>query len=250
MYTAIDRIIKADYAIDSNLMIVMAIIGCLTNITMIIVLSYNQKSHRKFMMPKIFSADSTNDKIDLMVSNNINIRAAFIHVIGDLIQSFGVLLAAVIIYFNPTLKIADPICTICFSLIVVCTTIPIIVDIIYVFAEAFPRHLNYEALVSKLSAVEGVNEVHDLKVWHLGIDSYALNTHIRIDKNFKSLDTIDALYRACHASLLQFNRFEHINIQFELTDFLEQTQQELTGYFTPFKDVNKNLSADSSEEIE
>lgn len=56
-------------------------------------------------------------------SANINVRAAAVHVLGDLLQSIGVLIAAVIIKFIPTAKMADPICTLIFSVIVVCTTL-------------------------------------------------------------------------------------------------------------------------------
>jgi len=54
---------------------------------------------------------------------NVNIRAAMIHVIGDLIQSIGVLIASIVIYFYPSMNILDPICTFLFSIIVIFTTV-------------------------------------------------------------------------------------------------------------------------------
>lgn len=63
---------------------------------------------------------------------NINVRAAFIHVLGDVLQSIGVFCAAIIIYFKPTWQLADPICTFIFSVIVLCTTITIMKDAILV----------------------------------------------------------------------------------------------------------------------
>ena len=68
-------------------------------------------------------------------SSNINLRAAAIHVIGDFIQSIGVLIAALIIHFKPEYKIADPICTFVFSALVFATTVPILKDIYYVLME-------------------------------------------------------------------------------------------------------------------
>jgi zinc transporter 2 len=61
-----------------------------------------------------------------------------IHVIGDIIQSIGVLIAAIVIYFEPSYKIADPICTFFFSLLVIITTIPTLKDCLYVLMEASP----------------------------------------------------------------------------------------------------------------
>ncbi|CAF4329410.1 unnamed protein product, partial [Rotaria magnacalcarata] len=58
-------------------------------------------------------------------TKNINVRAAIIHVIGDFVQSVGVLCAAILIKFKPEYKLADPICTFIFSVLVLFTTITI-----------------------------------------------------------------------------------------------------------------------------
>ena len=66
---------------------------------------------------------------------NINVKAAFIHVIGDFVQSLGVLTAALIIFFKPEWKIVDPICTFVFSFLVLGTTISILRNTINVLME-------------------------------------------------------------------------------------------------------------------
>ena len=66
---------------------------------------------------------------------NINVKAAFIHVIGDFVQSLGVFTAALIIYFKPEWKIVDPICTFIFSVLVLCTTISILRNTLNVLME-------------------------------------------------------------------------------------------------------------------
>lgn len=63
---------------------------------------------------------------------NMNVRAAFIHVIGDVIQSVGVFMAAGVIYFWPQYAIVDPICTFVFSIIVLFTTFTIMKDALLV----------------------------------------------------------------------------------------------------------------------
>ncbi len=68
-------------------------------------------------------------------STNINVRAAFIHVVGDLIQSVGVFVAALVIYLRPELKQVDPICTFVFSVIVLLTTVAILKDALTVLME-------------------------------------------------------------------------------------------------------------------
>ena len=56
----------------------------------------------------------------------MNVSAAYLHVLGDMLMSVGVIIAATIIYFDENLWWADPICTYLFSIIVVFTTVPII----------------------------------------------------------------------------------------------------------------------------
>lgn len=63
---------------------------------------------------------------------NINVRAAFIHVLSDFVQSLGVFIAALVIYFKPEWNIIDPICTFLFSILVLGTTIAIMKDALLV----------------------------------------------------------------------------------------------------------------------
>ena len=70
---------------------------------------------------------------------NVNISAAIIHIIGDIVQSVGVVIAAIIIYFYPNFIIADPICTFFFSIIVFFTTIGITKTCINILMESCPE---------------------------------------------------------------------------------------------------------------
>jgi len=55
----------------------------------------------------------------------VNVRAAFIHIIGDIVQSVGIVIASLVVYFKPEWRIVDPICTFIFSIIVMFTTFKI-----------------------------------------------------------------------------------------------------------------------------
>lgn len=63
---------------------------------------------------------------------NMNVRAAFIHVVSDFMQSLGVFVASLVIYFKPEWNIIDPICTFLFSVLVLGTTIAIMKDALLV----------------------------------------------------------------------------------------------------------------------
>lgn len=65
-------------------------------------------------------------------------RAAIVHMVGDMVQSIGVIIAAVIIYVKPDWTIADPICTFLFSILVMLTTVPIFTDAMRFLMENSP----------------------------------------------------------------------------------------------------------------
>jgi cation diffusion facilitator family transporter len=109
---------------------------------------------------------------------NINIRAAVVHVIGDMLQSIGVIIAAVLIYIWPETKIADPICTYLFSILVIITTIPVFKDCMRILMESTPKGIDTSKIRNKIMEVEGVQAVTDLHVWSLAGNKNILTAHI------------------------------------------------------------------------
>uniref|UniRef100_A0A1Q3FVA5 Putative zn2+ transporter n=1 Tax=Culex tarsalis TaxID=7177 RepID=A0A1Q3FVA5_CULTA len=112
---------------------------------------------------------------------NLNVRAAIIHVIGDFIQSVGVLLAAIVIKFAPNLKIFDPICTFLFSLIVLVTTTRIFRDSMRILLDAVPSNVSLEKLSTELGCIAGVKAVHDLNVWSVSMGLHVMTVHLMVD---------------------------------------------------------------------
>lgn len=72
----------------------------------------------------------------------MNVRAAIVHMIGDMVQSLGVIAAAIIIYVKPDWTIADPICTFLFSILVMFTTVPIFKDCMRFLMESAPKDMD------------------------------------------------------------------------------------------------------------
>ncbi|KAE8740003.1 hypothetical protein FOCC_FOCC014519 [Frankliniella occidentalis] len=114
---------------------------------------------------------------------NINVRAAAIHVLGDLIQSIGVFIAAVVIKFNPAAKIADPICTFLFAVVVLGTTVPLLKDAGFILLEGFPQTISYSQVLTVLKDIPGVRHVHSLHVWSLTAGKHALAVHLAVDSS-------------------------------------------------------------------
>lgn len=112
-------------------------------------------------------------------SNNVNVRAAYIHVLGDAIQSLGVLFASIVIWFFPNMQIADPLCTFLFTFIVLLTTFQLIGNTLNVLMEGTPPGISLVEVYDCLCSIPGVQEVDDLHIWSVTLGKPALSAHIK-----------------------------------------------------------------------
>ncbi|KAL5509432.1 hypothetical protein EMCRGX_G004806 [Ephydatia muelleri] len=117
------------------------------------------------------------------LAQDINVRAAFIHVIGDLIQSVGVVIAGYIIKFEPTWKVADPLCTFLFS-IQWCSSPP-------QTSSEMPS-LSLWKVKRDLGKVAGVKHAHSLHIWSLTLTRTALAAHLALEPGVNYQDVLDA----------------------------------------------------------
>ncbi|KAL4497075.1 hypothetical protein ABPG72_002231 [Tetrahymena utriculariae] len=121
--------------------------------------------------------------------DNYNLRAAMIHVLGDLLQSIGVLIAAFLIYFLGGddgfnyWHLADPICTYIFSILVLLTTKNVSIDCFKVLMEGTPSQIDVQNFKEKLQKIANVMEIHDLHIWQLSQGKPSLTCHIFISEN-------------------------------------------------------------------
>lgn len=163
LFEAVFRIIEPQ-EVNGSFMLITAVFGLLCNIIMAKVLhsspghshshSHNHPgsdNHQQFNR-------SDRDSLIIHAHNhshmeNVNLRAAFLHILGDLLQSIGVIIAAIIICIEPSWQMADPICTFLFSVIIVFTTVPITKQAISVLMEASPLGINLEQLNTDLQSV-------------------------------------------------------------------------------------------------
>ena len=108
---------------------------------------------------------------------NYSIRAAYIHILGDLVQTIGVLIASALIWAVPSWHLADPICTFTFSILVLFTTFQIVASAYHSLLNSVPEGLDLARLASDLRHLPAVRNVHDLHVWSFGQDRLCLTAH-------------------------------------------------------------------------
>ncbi len=138
------------------------------------------------------------------------VRAVFVHVISDLIGTFGVLIAGALVYFTGVWQ-ADPAVSILIGALVLCSSWGLVREGVDILMESVPAHVDLERLRDDLLAVEGAEEVHDLHVWCLTSHQYALAAHcvVRAD-----IDQDRVLHEMCEVLRVNFN-IRHMTVQLE-----------------------------------
>eukprot|EP00903_Cladosiphon_okamuranus_P011809 g11097.t1 len=117
--------------------------------------------------------------VKLKKEKNINMEAAVLHAVTDLVQSSGVLLAGLLIWYDPRLKWVDPIATLFFVALVVNSTRWLLKQAFNVLLEGVPDSIDYDQLRKRLSEIHGVTDLHCLHVWSLTLGRTVVSAHIR-----------------------------------------------------------------------
>jgi cobalt-zinc-cadmium efflux system protein len=112
--------------------------------------------------------------------NDLNIRSAFVHMLGDLLGSFAIIGGALAIRYTGWQQV-DPLLSILIGLLIVWTAWDIIQESLNILLEGLPRGLELQSVVASMSRVEGVLDVHDLHIWSLGSSTHALSCHVLIE---------------------------------------------------------------------
>ncbi|XP_027725967.1 zinc transporter 4 isoform X2 [Vombatus ursinus] len=182
LYEAVQRTIHMNYEINGDIMLITAAIGVAVNIIMGFLLnqSGHHHSHSHSPPPNSPTTGPGHGHGHNQGSGSLAVRAAFVHALGDLVQSIGVLVAAYIIRFKPEYKIADPICTYIFSLLVAFTTFRIIWDTVVIILEGVPSHLNVDYIKEALLKIEDVHSVEDINLWSLTSGKTAAIVHLQL----------------------------------------------------------------------
>jgi cobalt-zinc-cadmium efflux system protein len=110
---------------------------------------------------------------------NLNLRGAFLHVLGDLFGSLAAIGAGVLILWRDW-RWADPAFSVIISLLIIYSAWRLLSDAVNILLEGAPSHINPAAVEEAMRTVEGVNEVHDLHIWTITSDRHALTAHVVI----------------------------------------------------------------------
>ncbi|KZS48687.1 zinc transporter ZitB [Paenibacillus glucanolyticus] len=146
------------------------------------------------------------------VKNNVNLRSAYLHVIGDALGSVGAIVAGIVmIAFG--WYIADPIISILVSILILKSAWRIIQNTVHILMEGVPASVHPEAVTKSLLSITGVTGIHDLHIWTITSNFDSLSCHVVIADD---IDSFDVLQQAIDLLDTQFH-IEHATIQIENT---------------------------------
>ena len=146
---------------------------------------------------------------------DLNIRSAYLHMLGDAAASLGVVIAGIIIAFT-SLFIADPIVSIIFALLVLWSSWSIFTESIQMLLEGIPVGMELNKVESAIRNVSGVLDMHDLHVWTVSSGLIACTCHILVaEQNVSTAQKIQA--EVAHELEHDF-KISHSTIQIEVED--------------------------------
>jgi cobalt-zinc-cadmium efflux system protein len=144
--------------------------------------------------------------------HDINVRSAFVHMLGDALGSVGIIGGAIVIGYTGWVGV-DPALSILIGLLIVWTARDIIHESLNILLEGLPRGIELRDVTSSMRGVEGVMDVHDLHIWSLGSSTHALSCHVLIEDVPPSAS--DAILRRLNAVLKDRFHISHTTVQFE-----------------------------------
>lgn len=156
--------------------------------------------------------------------HDLNMRGAWLHVMGDALGSVAAIVAGVLIYVFGWLW-ADAVSSILISLIIIFGAWNLIKESVNVLLEGTPAHINLKAVEETLRATEFVSDVHDLHVWTITSGMEALSVHIIHQKEISQAELLKTLRTKLHDEF----GIDHLTIQMETHESGDKTHPCFSG---------------------
>jgi len=186
-YEAVKRIMEPE-AVEGGLMMIIAGIGLLANLVAVILLR----------------SDST---------KNINVKAAYLHLLGDTLTSVAVIIGGILIYFFRIYWI-DPVITIVIGLYILKETWGILKQTNDILMQGVPDGINLEIIRNDLEGIPEIANIHHVHVWNLDDHSIHFECHVDLKADYL-ISATNTIQEKIESILLEKYQIGHVTIQFE-----------------------------------
>ncbi len=187
-YEAYQRFMHPE-VISSGKMFVVALVGLIANVACAYILKGGGHGHE----------------------HSLNVRAAFLHMLGDTLSSVGVIIGAAIIYYTNWF-IVDPIISVMLCVLILIWSYKLVMESVDVLLEATPEGINIDEVIGSLKQIPGVDNAHDIHIWTITSGMYSMSGHI--DTKDMLISDTTRLSKEINRILSQKFKIGHTVIQF------------------------------------
>jgi cobalt-zinc-cadmium efflux system protein len=149
---------------------------------------------------------------------NMNVRGAYLHVLGDLLASVGVLIAAILIRYTGWL-VADPIASVLTTILILRGSWQLVRESVDILLESTPPHIDLEVVRTQLEAIPGIESVHDVHVWSVTPRMVAMSAHAIV----RDAEAHQHALEHIHDAMRLFG-IQHVTIQLEGREMNEREE--------------------------
>lgn len=175
--------------ISSGKMFLVAFIGLIANVVCAFILMRGEAEHK----------------------HSLNVKAAFLHMLGDTLSSVGVLIGAAVIYYTNWFVI-DPIISVLLCVLILVWSYKLIMESVDVLLEATPKEINIDEVIASLKQIPGIDDAHDIHIWTITSGMYAMSGHI--DTRDMMISETTKLSKEINHILSEKFKIGHVVIQF------------------------------------
>jgi cobalt-zinc-cadmium efflux system protein len=150
------------------------------------------------------------------VEHNLNVRSAYLHILGDALGSVGAIIAALLVTLFGW-NWADPIVSVLVALLILRSAWGVLKSVIHILMEGAPEGIDSEEVRKALLSVKGVRDVHDLHIWTITSGIPAISGHLLVQEDGEcqhilreALAKLESQFDLTHATL-QIEKFEGLH---------------------------------------
>jgi cobalt-zinc-cadmium efflux system protein len=140
---------------------------------------------------------------------NLNVRGAYLHVLGDLLAQIGTVVAAILIRYTGWLM-ADPIVSFLTTALIIRGAWILIRESVDILLESTPRHIDLNGVREQLEAIPGIESVHDLHVWSVTPRMVAMSAHAIVRDSAAHQHALEHIHDA-----MRLFGIQHVTVQLE-----------------------------------
>jgi cobalt-zinc-cadmium efflux system protein len=221
------------------------ILAALVNSTTLVIIALGifYEAYRRFIDPPEVQADILigvgliaviiNVVTALLVrrgaESDLNIRAAFLHLMGDVVSTIGAVIAGVIIRFTDW-NWLDPLVSALIGLLILWSAWSILREAIDILMESTPTDINMDAMITDITSVDGVRGVHDLHVWSITRNMRTLSAHLVTDD--LAISRGASIQQRVNEVLYHKYNVNHATLQLECDECMPSMQRCAFGEYT------------------